>query len=72
MPDELEVRGLLALMLVTDARRATRVSETGGLLLLEEQDRSRWDREAIAEAHELIVPWTQSSSCSLSIGLREA
>ena len=55
MPDEPEVRGLLALMLVTDARRATRVSETGRLLRLEEQDRSLWDRAAIAEAHDLII-----------------
>ncbi|TDU90841.1 RNA polymerase sigma-70 factor (ECF subfamily) [Kribbella voronezhensis] len=55
MPDEREVRGLLALLLVTDARRATRVDAAGRLLRLEEQDRSRWDRSAIAEAHELIV-----------------
>lgn len=55
MPDEDEVRGLLALLLVTDARRATRVSGTGRPLLLEEQDRSLWDRAAIAEAHDLIV-----------------
>jgi RNA polymerase sigma-70 factor (ECF subfamily) len=55
MPDEREVWGLLALLLVTDARRATRVDSRGRLLRLEEQDRSRWDRTAIAEAHELIV-----------------
>ena len=55
MPDEREVRGLLALLLVTDARRATRVDAAGRLLRLEEQDRNRWDRAAIAEAHELIV-----------------
>ncbi|WP_112243299.1 RNA polymerase sigma factor [Kribbella monticola] len=55
MPDEREVSGLLALLLVTDARRATRVDATGRLLRLEEQDRSQWDRSAIAEAHELIV-----------------
>ena len=55
MPDEPEVRGLLALLLVTDARRATRVDGTGRLLRLEEQDRSRWDRAAITEAHELII-----------------
>lgn len=55
MPNEDEVRGLLALLLVTDARRATRVSGTGRPLLLEEQDRSLWDRAAIAEAHDLIV-----------------
>ncbi|WP_020575415.1 RNA polymerase sigma factor [Actinopolymorpha alba] len=55
MPDEREVWGLLALLLVTDARRATRVDTQGRLLRLEEQDRSRWDRAAIAEAHDLIV-----------------
>jgi RNA polymerase sigma factor (sigma-70 family) len=55
MPDEREVWGLLALLLVTDARRATRVDARGRLLRLEEQDRSRWDRAAMAEAHDLIV-----------------
>lgn len=56
MPDEPEVRGLLALLLVTDARRATRVDVMKGRLLrLEEQDRSRWDGSAIAAAHDLIV-----------------
>jgi predicted RNA polymerase sigma factor len=52
MPDEREARGLLALLLVTDARRSTRVDQEGRLLRLEEQDRSRWDRSAIAEAHD--------------------
>jgi RNA polymerase sigma-70 factor (ECF subfamily) len=55
MPDEREVWGLLALLLVTDARRTTRVDARGRLLRLEEQDRSQWDRSAIAEAHDLIV-----------------
>jgi RNA polymerase sigma factor (sigma-70 family) len=55
MPDEREVWGLLALLLVTDARRATRTDDAGRLLRLEEQDRSQWDRAAIAEAHDLIV-----------------
>ncbi|MFF3637339.1 RNA polymerase sigma factor [Streptomyces sp. NPDC002250] len=55
MPDEPGVRGLLALLLVTDARRATRTGADGRLLRLEEQDRSLWDRAALAEAHELIV-----------------
>jgi RNA polymerase sigma-70 factor (ECF subfamily) len=55
MPDEREVRGLLALLLVTDARRAARVDGRGRLLRLAEQDRSLWDRAAIDEAHELIV-----------------
>lgn len=55
MPDEPEVRGLLALLLVTDARRATRVDAAGALVRLQDQDRSRWDRDAIAESDELIV-----------------
>jgi RNA polymerase sigma factor (sigma-70 family) len=55
MPDEPEVRGLLALLLATDARRVTRVDAQGRLVRLEEQDRSRWDRVAIAEAHDLVV-----------------
>jgi RNA polymerase sigma factor (sigma-70 family) len=55
MPDEAEVRGLLALLLVTDARRATRVDAAGRLLRLEQQDRTQWDRAAMAEAHGLIV-----------------
>jgi RNA polymerase sigma factor (sigma-70 family) len=55
MPDEREVWGLLALLLVTDARRSTRTDALGRLLRLEQQDRSRWDRAAIAEAHLLIT-----------------
>jgi RNA polymerase sigma-70 factor (ECF subfamily) len=54
MPDEREVRGLLALLLVTDARRATRVDVAGDPVRLEEQDRSRWDALAIARARELV------------------
>jgi RNA polymerase sigma-70 factor (ECF subfamily) len=54
MPDEREVRGLLALLLVTDARRATRVDLEGAPVRLEEQDRSQWDETAIARAHELV------------------
>ena len=55
MPDEREVRGLLALLLLSDARRATRIDNTGRLLLLEEQDRTQWDHAAIAEGHALVV-----------------
>jgi RNA polymerase sigma-70 factor, ECF subfamily len=54
MPDEREVRGLLALLLLTDARRVTRAGPDGRLLLLAEQDRSRWDRDAIAEGTALV------------------
>jgi RNA polymerase sigma factor (sigma-70 family) len=55
MPDETEVRGLLALLLATDARRATRVDAQGRLVRLQDQDRSQWDRAALAEADDLIV-----------------
>jgi RNA polymerase sigma-70 factor (ECF subfamily) len=49
MPDEPEPRGLLALMLLHDARRDGRIDERGEIVLLEEQDRARWDRAQIAE-----------------------
>jgi RNA polymerase sigma-70 factor (ECF subfamily) len=52
--DDPEALGLLALMLLHHARRETRVDAAGDLVLLEDQDRSRWDRAAIAEARELI------------------
>src|SRR5689334_5111499 len=49
MPDEPEVTGLLALMLLTESRRAARTSADGALVLLADQDRSRWDGALIAE-----------------------
>ena len=55
MPDEREVAGLLGLLLITDARRATRTDASGALQLLEQQDRSRWDHEAIAEGSALVT-----------------
>ncbi len=54
LPDEGEVTGLLALMLLTDARRPARTAADGTLVPLAEQDRSRWDRVAIAEGIALI------------------
>jgi RNA polymerase sigma-70 factor (ECF subfamily) len=54
MPDEREACALLALILLTDARRATRADASGRMLLLEEQDRSRWDGAAIAEGAALV------------------
>ncbi|MBO3102524.1 RNA polymerase sigma factor [Cellulomonas fengjieae] len=54
MPDEPEVLGLLALMLLTDARREARVSATGGLVLLRDQDRSLWDAARLAEGRALV------------------
>ena len=53
-PDDGEVAGLLALMLLTDARRAARTTSDGGLVPLSEQDRSRWDAGLIAEGVELV------------------
>jgi RNA polymerase sigma-70 factor (ECF subfamily) len=55
LPDEREVAGLLALLLVHEARRATRTDPNGRLRRLAEQDRSAWDRELIAEADLLLV-----------------
>ena len=52
--DEPEVGGLLALLLFTHARRAARVDDDGGLVLLDDQDRARWDRAQIAEALALV------------------
>lgn len=54
MPDEPEAKGLLALMLLLDARRATRTTPDGGLVLLADQDRSLWDRDLIAEGQLLV------------------
>ena len=54
LPDDGEVAGLLALMLLADARRAARVSRTGELVTLDEQDRGAWDRTLIAEGHALV------------------
>ena len=54
MPDETEVVGLLALMLLIEARRAARTRADGTLVLLSDQDRSLWDRDLIAEGHELV------------------
>jgi RNA polymerase sigma-70 factor (ECF subfamily) len=51
---EPEALGLLALMLLHDARRAARTSPTGDLILLEDQDRSLWNREQIAEGTRLV------------------
>jgi RNA polymerase sigma factor (sigma-70 family) len=53
LPDELEVTGLLALMLLTDARRAARTGPEGELIPLAEQDRHLWDRRQIAEGFVL-------------------
>ena len=55
LPDEPEVHGLLALLLLTEARRAARTAPDGSLVLLPDQDRSRWDRALIAEGQALVT-----------------
>ena len=55
LPDDGEVAGLLALMLLTDAHRAARTGPDGELVPLAEQDRSRWDRDAVAEGVALVT-----------------
>jgi RNA polymerase sigma-70 factor, ECF subfamily len=54
MPDEPEVIGLLALMLLLESRRAARTTADGDLVLLADQDRDRWDRDLIAEGQDLV------------------
>jgi RNA polymerase sigma-70 factor (ECF subfamily) len=54
MPDEPEVTGLLALLLLTESRRPARTGPGGGLIVLPEQDRGRWDRALIAEGQDLV------------------
>lgn len=55
VPDDPEVAGLLALMLLTEARRPARTGPGGVLVPLDEQDRSRWDRDLVAEGDALIT-----------------
>jgi predicted RNA polymerase sigma factor len=55
LPDEPEAAGLLALMLLTEARRDARTGDDGSLIPLAEQDRGRWDRGLIAEGVELVT-----------------
>jgi RNA polymerase sigma-70 factor (ECF subfamily) len=55
MPDEPEVHGLLALLLLVEARRAARAAPDGSLVLLPDQDRSRWDQALVAEGHGLVA-----------------
>jgi RNA polymerase sigma-70 factor (ECF subfamily) len=54
MPDDGEVAGLLALMVLTEARRGARVSASGELVTLDEQDRGAWDAALVAEGHRLV------------------
>ncbi len=54
MPDEPEARGLLALMLLTESRRAARTTAAGDLVLLADQDRARWDRDLVDEGQAIV------------------
>jgi RNA polymerase sigma-70 factor, ECF subfamily len=54
LPDEPEVQGLLALMLLVESRRAARTTPDGGLVRLADQDRGRWDRDLIAEGQAIV------------------
>ncbi|HEX6422180.1 MAG TPA: DUF6596 domain-containing protein [Acidimicrobiales bacterium] len=54
MPDEPEVTGLLALLLLTESRQAARFAADGSIVRLADQDRTRWDRALIAEGHALL------------------
>jgi len=54
LPDAAEVTGLLALMLLHESRRAARTTADGDIVLLEDQDRSRWNRSQISEGQELV------------------
>jgi RNA polymerase sigma factor (sigma-70 family) len=54
LPDDADVAGLLALILLTDARRPTRIDDEGQLVLLADQDRGEWDRTAISEGVGLV------------------
>ena len=54
MPDEPEVHGLLALLLLTESRRPARTAPDGSLVRLADQDRSRWDRDLIAEGQAIV------------------
>jgi len=60
--DDAETLGLLAMMLLHESRRAARIDDAGDLILLEDQDRSLWNRGRIAEAHRLIERGLQASS----------
>jgi RNA polymerase sigma-70 factor, ECF subfamily len=62
LPGEREATGLLALLLALQARRPTRTDEHGGLLRLEDQDRSKWNQELIAEADRLIIAALQAGA----------
>ncbi len=68
LPDDGEVAGLLALMLLTEARRSARVSAGGELVTLDQQDRGAWDAALIAEGHRLVRERLASSAAGVAPG----
>jgi RNA polymerase sigma-70 factor (ECF subfamily) len=71
MPADGEVAGLLALMLLTEARRTARVSTNGELVALDEQDRGTWDAALIAEGHQLVRERLAASAAGVAPGRYE-
>jgi len=72
MPDEPEATGLLALMLLTQARQPARVGADGTLVRLAEQDRARWDRSLIDEGHRLVracLRWNQPGAYQIQAAI---
>ncbi len=68
MPEDGEVAGLLALMLLTEARRTARVSASGELVTLDEQDRGAWDSALVAEGHRLVRERLAASAAGVAPG----
>ncbi|MFI0453483.1 RNA polymerase sigma factor [Actinomadura sp. 6N118] len=68
LPDDGEVAGLLALMLLIEARRTARVSTSGELVSLDEQDRGAWDAELIAEGHRLVRQRLAAAAAGIAPG----
>ncbi|MEP6853599.1 MAG: DUF6596 domain-containing protein, partial [bacterium] len=68
MPQDGEAAGLLALMLLTEARRTARVSASGELVALDEQDRGAWDPALIAEGHRLVRERLVASAAGVAPG----
>jgi RNA polymerase sigma-70 factor (ECF subfamily) len=68
LPDDGEVTGLLALMLLIDARRSARLSPGGELVALDEQDRSAWDTALIAEGHRLVRERLAAAAAGMAPG----
>ncbi len=68
LPDDGEVAGLLALMLLTEARRTSRVSAGGELVPLDEQDRGGWDAALIAEGHRLVRERLSAAAAGVAPG----